>query len=98
MSKLWNSSALTSTPDSWSQKLTEAKKSWLNGIGVEYVDSTTFNDLNTSWGSSSEYIYVAPQVTAYDDDPPPFDYDAARKLYEDDPVVLAIIDRMATME
>lgn len=67
----------------------------------EWIETTTHSDPAPTYtwlkySNASGTITAPPAMWA--DQTVVFDYEAAREMYEDDPVVLAILDRMEKLE
>lgn len=70
---------------------------WKLELNRDYVDATTFGEVNKKYLAGMQTVDLTydeqPRLPASD-----FDFDVANEMYEDDPVALAIIERLASME
>ena len=80
---------------------------WELRLTDDYVDATTFGDTNKTYLAGQRVVdlfikdwggVATGSGSPYKPEVPEFDFEAAREMYEDDPVALAIISRMLTLE
>lgn len=72
---------------------TKVNAEWDLKLERDYVDATVFGDPNKTFLTALTNVDLTFEEPKID-----FDAQAAREMYDDDPVALAIIDRLAAME